>query len=190
MRAMEEKILSAGKILPGDILKVDSFLNQQIDADFLFGATEEFYRAFAGCGVTKILTIEASGIAVAFAAALHFHVPVVFAKKAKTANMSKDVYCSKVESYTHGCTYDVTISKEYLSENDRILIVDDFLARGSALGCLIDLVGQAGAGLVGCAIAIEKQYQGGGEELRAKGVRIESLAKIAAMNEKDGIRFC
>ena len=187
---MEEKILTKGRVLSGDILKVDGFLNHQIDTDFLYEATGEIYRLFRDAKVTKIMTIEASGIAVACLAALYFHVPVVFAKKSTTSNMSPDVYRSTVESYTHRCGYEVTTAKAYLDASDRVLLVDDFLARGCALQCLLDIVGQAGATVVGCAVAIEKQYQGGGESLRAKGVRVEALAKIAAMDEKDGIRFC
>ncbi len=190
MRQMEEKIVSCGKILAGDVLKVDNFLNHQIDVDFLAEAGREFYRLYKDEGVTKVLTIEASGIAIACLTAECFHVPVLFAKKSTTSNMSKNVYASSVESYTHGCTYTVTVAKEYLNENDRVLIVDDFLAKGSALTALLDLVEQSGAVAVGCGIAIEKSYQEGGNSLRAKGVRVESLAKIAAMSEKDGIRFC
>ena len=137
-----------------------------------------------------MLTIEASGIGVACLAAQYFHVPVVFAKKSATSNMSADVYASSVESYTHKRTYDVTVAREYIHPTDRVLIIDDFLARGSALEALLSIVSQAGAVAVGCGIVIEKAYQGGGELLRAKGVRVESLAKIAAMSEKDGIEFC
>ena len=190
MREMEEKILACGKVLPGDVLRVDNFLNHQIDVDLLCRAGEEFYRLFGDLGVTKILTIEASGIAVASLAAQHFHVPVLFAKKSKSLNTSGDVYASKVASYTHKQIYEVTVSKEYLSSSDKVLIIDDFLALGSALTALLDLVAQAGAEAVGCGIVIEKAYQNGGADLRAKGIRVESLARIASMSAEDGIKFC
>ena len=190
MKAMEDKIRCCGKILPGDVLKVDSFLNHQIDVEFLLTIGEEFYRLFGNEGVTKVLTIEASGIGVACLTAQYFHAPVLFAKKSLTSNMSADVYLSRVESYTHKRGYDVTVAKEYLRPEDRVLIIDDFLARGNALEALLDIVGQAGATVVGCGIVIEKVYQGGGDLLRARGVRVESIAKIAAMSEKDGFVFC
>lgn len=190
MKEMEQKILTCGKVLAGDVLRVDNFLNHQIDVDLLSRAGQEFYRLFRDCGVTKVLTIEASGIAVACLAAQYFHVPVVFAKKSKTVNTSDDVYLSQVASYTHKQTYDVTVSKDYLTADDKVLIIDDFLALGSALTALLDIVAQSGATAVGCGIVIEKAYQNGGADLRAKGIRVESLARIAAMSAEDGITFC
>ena len=142
-------------------------------------------------GINKILTIEASGIGIACLVAMHFNVPVVFAKKSKSINISADVYSSKVESYTHGKVYDVIVSKEFLGEGDRVLIIDDFLAKGSALKALISLTRDAGAEIVGAGIIIEKAYQGGGEYIRNEmGVRVESLAKIASMSTEGGIEFC
>ena len=142
-------------------------------------------------GINKILTIEASGIGIACLVAMHFDVPVVFAKKSKSINISADVYSSKVESYTHGRTYDVIVSKEFLGEGDRVLIIDDFLAKGSALKALISLTRDAGAEIVGAGIIIEKAYQGGGDVIRNEmGVRVESLARIESMSVEEGIKFC
>lgn len=183
MKALEEKILKEGKILGGDVLKVGSFLNQRIDVAFVMQMGEEIARLFEGEKITKIFTIESSGIAIAFAAATKMNVPVVFAKKNKSANVGDDVYTSRVHSFTHGNTYDAVVSKEFLSADDKVLIVDDFLARGNALRGLIDMVGQSGAELIGAAIAIEKGFQGGGDELREKGLRVESLALIDSMEE-------
>ena len=189
MKLLEERILKDGRVLPGDVLKVDSFLNHQIDVALLSECGAEWKRLFSGDDVTRILTIEASGIGIACIAAIHFDVPVVFAKKTRSINLSADCYTTKVHSYTKGLTYDVMVSKKYIAPGDRVLIIDDFLANGSALAGLIDLVEQAGATVVGCGIAIEKAYQGGGNELRAKGYRIESLAKIESMTPGEGIRF-
>lgn len=188
MKALEEKILSEGKILDGGVLKVGSFLNQRIDAAFVMEMGKEIKRLYKDSGITKIFTIESSGIAIAMAAALELGVPFVFAKKNKSANVGDDVYTSRVHSFTHGNTYDAVVSKEFLSEEDRVLIVDDFLARGNALAGLIDMVNQSGAKLVGAAIAIEKGFQGGGDEMRAKGIRIESLALIEKM-ENGSVTF-
>lgn len=189
MKLLEERIRKDGRILPGDVLKVDSFLNHQIDVALISQCGAEWKRLFENEGVTRILTIEASGIGIACITALSFEVPVVFAKKMKSLNLSGDCYCAKVHSYTKGQTYDVMVSKKYIEPGDRVLIIDDFLAKGSALNGLIELVEQAGATVVGCGIAIEKAYQGGGDELRAKGYRIESLAKIESMTPGEGIRF-
>ena len=190
MQLMEERIVRDGKIGAGDVLKVDCFLNHQIDVDFLCEAGRELHRLYGDCGITKILTIEASGIGIACIAAQFFHVPVVFAKKTKTNNIYADVYTSQVESYTHKKTYDIVVSKEFLHAGDRVLIIDDFLAKGSALKALVALIQAAGAEVVGAGIAIEKAYQQGGEMLRAEGLRIESLARIASMSVEDGIVFC
>lgn len=191
MKALEEKIVRECKIFEGDVLKVDGFLNHQIDVQFMNEIGKEFYRLYQNSGITKILTIEASGIGVACVAAMNFDpiVPVVFAKKHSTKNISPDLYISRAESYTHGRCFDIVVAKEYLNENDTVLIIDDFLAKGNAMNALIDLCHQAKAKVAGVGIVIEKVYQGGGNELRQKGIRIESLAKISAMNTKDGVQF-
>lgn len=189
MKALEEKILKDGKVLPGNILKVGSFLNQQLDVEFLKKIGEEIKNIYGDCSVTKILTIEASGIAIAVAAGMAMGVPAVFAKKGKSANVSGDVYKTEVYSYTHKESYNVVVPKEYLTKDDCVVIVDDFLANGKALEGLIDIVEQSGAKLAGCTCAVEKGFQGGGDTLREKGVRIESLARIASMSPENGIEF-
>lgn len=181
MVALEEKILKEGKVLPGNILKVGSFLNHQIDADFIMEMGREIARLFGNERVTKILTIETSGIPIAFAAGAAMHIPVVFAKKHKTSNVSGDVYKTVVHSYTHGTDYTVVVESDYLSGKDNVLIVDDFLANGKALKGLLDIVAQAGASSAGAVCAIEKGFQHGGDELRADGIRVESLAIIDSM---------
>ena len=181
MVALEEKILKEGKVLPGDILKVGSFLNHQIDVDFIMEMGKEIARLFVDEKVTKILTIETSGIPIAFAAGAAMHIPVVFAKNHKTSNVSGDVYKTVVHSYTHGTDYTVVVESDYLSNNDNVLIVDDFLANGKALKGLLDIVAQAGASSAGAVCAIEKGFQHGGDELRADGIRVESLAIIDSM---------
>lgn len=188
MKQLEEKILSDGQVLPGDILKVGSFLNQNIDMELLRAMGEEISRLFEGCGVNKILTIEASGIAIAAAAGLAMGVPVLFAKKHKTSNVDGSVYSTLVHSFTHNEDYNVVVSKDYLLACDHVLVIDDFLANGKALRGLMDLCDQAGATLVGVAIAIEKCFTGAGDQIRAEGVRLESLASIESMSE-DGIVF-
>jgi xanthine phosphoribosyltransferase len=185
MQKMEEKIRNDGEVLPGGILKVGSFLNQQIDTAFLREMGEEIARLYSGCGVTKILTIESSGIAVAVAAGMALGVPVVFAKKHKSSNVDGSIYATTIHSFTHGNDYRAVVSCDYLGRGDRVLLVDDFLANGSALRGLIDLVHQAGAELCGAAVAIEKGFQSGGDELRREGVRIESLAVIESMSESE-----
>ncbi len=190
MKLLEEKIIRDGRVLEGNILKVDNFLNHQIDVMFMCEVGKEFKRLFKESGITKIVTIEASGIGIACLTAQYFGVPVVFAKKSKSTNISANVYSSRVESYTHGRTFDVIISKQYLSENDRVLIIDDFLATGNALVGLIDIVEQAKATVAGCGIVIEKAYQNGGKLIRDKGYRVESLARIASMDSEKGIEFC
>ena len=189
MKLMEEMILREGKVLPGGILKVGSFLNQHIDTDLLAAMGEEIRNLYEGQGVTKILTIESSGIAIAAAAGMAMGVPVVFAKKHKTSNVDGAVFTAVVHSFTHGTDYSVVVSRDYISPEDRVLLVDDFLASGSALEGLMELVDAAGADLVGVAIAIEKCFQGGGDELRSRGVRIESLALIDSMDDLGGITF-
>jgi xanthine phosphoribosyltransferase len=188
MKAMEKKILEEGKVLPGGILKVGSFLNQQIDTSFLGEMAKEFARLYADAGVNKVLTIESSGIAIAAAVALEMGVPMVFAKKHKSSNVDGKVYTAVVHSYTHGTDYTIVVSSDYLGENDRVLLVDDFLANGKALVGLTELVRQAGGTVVGAAIAIEKGFQGGGDALRAEGVRVESLAIVDSMTD-DAITF-
>jgi len=190
---LEEKIRREGKIFEGDVLKVDGFVNHRIDVAFMSEMGKELARRFAGESVTKILTIEASGIGVACVAALQFPgvPPVVFAKKSASKNMSGDVYASEVFSYTRGRKYDIMVSKEHLSADDKVLIIDDFLAKGSALPSLIHVCEQAGAQIVGAGILIEKAYQCGGDLVRKeKGIRVESLARIASMDPQKGIEFC
>lgn len=186
MDLLKQKILDEGEIYEGNILKVDCFLNHQIDCVFMEKVGKEFYRLFKGLGVNKILTIEASGIAIGAMVAKEFGCPLLFAKKVKTKNIADDVYLTEVASYTHATTYNVMLSKRFLGKGDKVLIIDDFLALGNALKGLIDLVEQSGAELVGCGSVIEKGYQHGGDELRAKGIRVESLAIIEAMNQETG----
>ena len=188
IKVLEEKILKDGKILPGNVLKVGNFLKQQIDIDLLRQIGEEIARLYKDCGVNKILTIEASGIAIAVSAAFSMGVPVVFAKKNRSANISGEVLVTEVESFTHGVTNKIVVAKEFITEDDVILVVDDFLANGKALTGLFELAQTAGAKVVGAAIAIEKGFQGGGDNLRAKGVRIESLAIVDKMTN-DTIEF-
>ena len=184
MKLLEERILKDGKILPGNVLKVDSFLNHQIDVDLIYALGEEWYRLFKDEGVTKILTIEASGIGIACIAAMKFGVPVLFAKKSKSNNIGSDFYSTEVVSY------DVIASKKYINPGDRVLLIDDFLANGSALRALIKLAEMGGATVVGAGIAIEKVYQNGGNSIRELGYRIESLAKVASMSDDGKIEFC
>ncbi len=188
MKLLEQRILKDGKILQDDVLKVDSFLNHMIDVPFICELGKEFYRLFSGCGVNKILTVEASGIGVACITAQYFGVPVVFAKKSRSKNISEDIYSASVESYTHGNTNNIVVSKQYIKSGDRVLIIDDFLAAGNAMKGLIKICKQAGADVLGCGVVIEKQYQGGGDCLR-KEYRVESLAKIRSMNG-NSIEFC
>ncbi len=183
MKELEQKILKEGVVLPGEILKVGSFLNQQIDVAFLQKMGDEVARLYKGQEITKVLTIEASGIAFAFAIAASLGVPMAFAKKHSTANVSGEIYTALVHSYTHNQDNNIVISKEYLAPEDKVLIADDFLAVGGALKGLLSIVEQAKASLVGCAIAIEKGFQGGGDKLRAKGIRVESLAIIESMSD-------
>lgn len=190
MKLLEDRIIKDGKIGDGNVLKVDSFVNHQIDVNFMNEVGKEFFRLFKDEKIDKILTIEASGIGVACITAQYFNVPVVFAKKTKTNNIYSDVYKGKVESYTHGVTYDIVVSKQFLKQDERILIIDDFLAKGSALLGLISLIENAGAKTVGAGILIEKAYQNGGNIVRDMGIRVESLAKIKSMTVEDGVEFC
>lgn len=190
MKLLEERIRRDGVIREGGVLKVDSFLNHQIDIDLYQEIGREFFRCFEHCGVSKILTIEASGIGIACVTAQFFHVPVVFAKKSKSRNIAGDVYTAKVESFTHGKTYDVMVSKQFLRAGERVLLIDDFLANGNALAGLISLVEEAGGTVVGAGICIEKAFQPGGDAIRARGIRVESLARIKAMSVEGGVEFC
>jgi xanthine phosphoribosyltransferase len=185
MKKMEEKILAEAAILPGGVLKVGSFLNQQVDTVFMKEIGEEIRDLFRDEEITKILTIESSGIPIAISAGFAMGLPVVYAKKNKSSNISGGCYSTPVKSFTHGDTNNVVVTKEYLSADDRILIVDDFLAHGSALNGLINIVGQAGATVVGCVAAIEKGFQMGGDSLRAKGYRVESLAIVDEMTDNE-----
>lgn len=188
MKLLEDRILKDGQVFPGNILKVDSFLNHQIDVELLNKMGEEILRLYKDCGVNKILTIEASGIGIACITAQFFSCPVLFAKKTKTKNIASSVYKTQVRSFTHGTEYDVIVSKDFLGENDRVLIIDDFLAEGNALLGLIDLCNQAGATVAGCAIAVEKAFQCGRERVESKGIRVESLAIVESMTD-NAVKF-
>lgn len=189
MKLLEQRILSDGTVRPGGILKVDNFLNHQIDGELMYQMAQEFKRLYAGEKIDKVLTIEASGIAMAVMTAYVLGCPMVFAKKSKSRNISDNVYSTEVASFTHGNVNTVVVSREYLHPGENVLVVDDFLATGAALVGLFELVEQAGGHVVGAGIAIEKQFQQGGDMLRAKGYRVESLAKIAEMSDT-GLRFC
>ncbi len=186
MDLLKQKILDEGEVYEGNILKVDGFLNHRIDIPFMRSVGKEFYRLFKDKGINKILTIEASGIAIGTLVAQEFECPLVFAKKTKTKNIAGDVYTSKVESFTHGTTYDIIVSKRFLDKNDRVLIVDDFLAVGNALNGLIRLVNDSGATVVGCGVVIEKGFQHGGDLLRQQGVDVKSLAIVESMDHTTG----
>ena len=188
MELLEKFIAEYGSV-KGTVLKVGHFLNHQIDVGLIMELGREIARLYEKDGVTKVMTIESSGIALATAAAYHLHVPVVYAKKNHSLNQSDDIYSTPVFSYTHQVTYDATVAKEYLTDRDKVVIVDDFLATGGALHGLMRIVEMAGAKLAGCAIAIEKGFQGGGDKLRAAGIRVESLAIIEEMSEEKGIIF-
>lgn len=189
MELLKRRIQEDGVVKGSDVLKVDSFLNHQMDVALFEAMGREFLRRFADCGVNKILTIEASGIGIACVTAQSFHCPVVFAKKSQTKNIAGEVYSTRVESFTHGRVYDVIVSKKFLGPEDTVLIIDDFLANGAALEGLIDLVNQAGARLAGAGVAIEKAFQPGGDRLRAKGIRVEALARVKSMSEENGVEF-
>ena len=184
MKLLEEKILQEGIVYPGKVLKVGSFLNHQIDVPFMSRLAEEFYRLFGEEPVTKVLTVETSGIAVGYPVAERFGVPLLFGKKGHSANLANDCYFANVVSYTHANTYDVIIEKQFLTSGDTVLLIDDFLANGCALEGLLSLCEQAGAKVVGAGIVIEKAFQQGGKKLRERGIRVESLARIADMTEE------
>lgn len=186
MKLLEERIRKDGTVKAGNVLKVDSFLNHQMDIDLFNEMGKEWARLFADRKITKILTVEASGIGIACVAAQHFHVPVVFAKKSQSVNIDGEVYSTKIESFTHKRVYDVIVSKKFLHPEDHILIIDDFLATGCALEGLIDIVNKAGASVEGVGIAVEKGFQKGGDLIRSKGIRVESLAIVESMDDKTG----
>lgn len=188
MQKLKDKILKDGKILKGNIVKVDSFLNHQIDTGLMGEMGAEFYRRFKNEKVTKILTIESSGIAVALMTGVVFNVPVVFAKKHKSINNPEECYFSKVFSFTRKTEYEVAVSKDYISPKDSVLIIDDFLATGNAMKGLIDIVEQSKACIAGVGIVIEKVFQEGGDIIRNKGIKLSSLAKIKSISE-EGIEF-
>ena len=186
MQLLKDRIRKDGKIKEGNVLKVDSFLNHQMDVKLFQEIGKEFKRRFEGEEITKILTIEASGIGIACVAAEVFDVPVVFAKKTQTKNIAGDVYTTKVESFTHGRGYDIIVSREFLGKGDKVLLIDDFLANGKALEGLAELVKKSGAELVGAGVVIEKGFQVGGDIIRSKGIHLESLAIVESMDEKTG----
>ena len=188
MQLLEERIRKDGIVKPGNILKVDSFLNHQMDIPFINELGKEFKRRFADAPITKILTIEASGIGIACLVAQHFNVPVVFAKKAQSLNLDGAMYCTKVQSFTHKRVYDVILSKKFLSAEDHVLIIDDFLANGCALQGLMEIVKESGAVLEGAGIVVEKGFQNGGDSLREQGIRVESLAIVDSMTD-DSVSF-
>lgn len=187
---LEQRILAEGEVKSSEILKVDRFLNHQMDPKLFLAMAEEWKRLFDGCGVNKLVTIEASGIGIAAVAGLVFGCPVVFAKKTKSRNVSDDAYTTVVHSFTHGNDNTIRISREYLSARDRVLVIDDFLANGAALDGLITLIESAGATVVGAGIAVEKAFQPGGARIRARGYRVESLARVQSMDPETGIVFC
>lgn len=186
MKLLEERIRKDGTVKAGNVLKVDSFLNHQMDIELFNEMGKEWARLFADRKITKILTVEASGIGIACVAAQHFHVPVVFAKKSQSVNIDGEVYSTKIESFTHKRVYDVIVSKKFMHPEDHILIIDDFLANGCALEGLIDIVNKAGASVEGVGIAVEKGFQKGGDLIRSKGIRVESLAIVESMDDKTG----
>ena len=189
MKLLEERIRKDGIVKSADVLKVDSFLNHQMDVDLFVEMGKEWKRLFGGENITKIMTIEASGIGIACVAASVFHVPVVFAKKSESLNLDGEMYRSKVKSFTHGRVYDVIVSKKFLGPEDRVLVIDDFLANGCALAGLIEIVRASGATLVGAGIAVEKGFEPGGERIRSMGVHVESLASVESMDPNGEIVF-
>ena len=189
MENLKNRINKDGKVLPGNILKVSSFLNHQIDIEFLDSLAEEIIRRFSGTKINKVMTVESSGIAIACSVARLLKVPAVFCKKNKSSNVPEDVFSTVIHSFTHGKDYTVVVSKEFLNKGDSVLVVDDFLANGCALEGLISLIADAGADFAGAGIIIEKGYQGGGDKLRAKGLKIESLAIVERMSPEEGVIF-
>lgn len=189
MQLLKDRIIKDGVVKEGNVLKVDSFLNHQMDIHLFEEIGKEFRKRFEGEEITKILTVEASGIGIACIVARYFDVPVVFAKKSKTKNIAGDTYTSRVQSYTHGRVYDIIVSNDFLNAEDKVLVIDDFLANGCALEGLAELIRAAGAKLVGAGIVIEKGFQRGGDLIRSKGIRLESLAIVDEMKENGEIVF-
>ena len=189
MKLLEDIIAKEGRVYPGNVLKVDSFLNHQIDVSLMDKMADEIYQRFKDAEITKVLTIEASGIAVACSVARCFGVPVLFARKSKNLNIGNDVYVTRISSYTYGKDYDVTVSRNYLNNSDKVLLIDDFIAIGNAMKGLIEICEQAGAGIAGIGICIEKGFQKGGEDLRQMGYDVMSLATIDSMSEDGTITF-
>ena len=189
MQLLENAILELGRVKDGDVLKVDAFLNHQMDVSLINELGKEFFRRFGDRGVTKILTIEASGIGIACITAQHFDVPVVFAKKAKSKNLDGEVFTSTVHSFTYGKDYDITLAKKFLGPEDRVLILDDFMAVGKAMHGLLDVCEQAGATVCGIGITIEKGFQSGGDSLRAAGYKLTSLAIVEGVDDEGNIIF-
>ena len=189
MKALEERIIKDGKVYPGNILKVDSFLNHQIDIKLMDEMAEAFYEKYKDAGINKIMTIEASGIAIAYAVGRVFGVPMVFAKKSKSLNIGGDVYSSTITSYTYKKDYNIILSKNFLSEKDNVLIVDDFLATGSAMKGLLEICRMAGAKVSGVGICIEKGFQKGGKEITEMGYDLTSLAVVEEMTDDGKIKF-
>lgn len=186
MQLLKDRIRRDGQVFPGNVLKVDSFLNHQMDIGLFEEFGKEFKRRFEGEEINKILTIEASGIGIACIVAQSFGVPVVFAKKSQSKNIAGEVYSSQVQSYTHGRIYDIIVSKKFLGPEDKVLIIDDFMANGAAMDGLLEVIRESGAHVAGAGIIIEKGFQGGGERLRREGLRVESLAIVDRMDEKTG----
>lgn len=191
MKLLEERILKDGQVKPGGVLKVNSFLNHQIDTELVSKLGDEWYDTFGDLGVTKILTIDGSGMGIACITALRFKVPVLVAKKLSAPGIVPDnCYSTKVISFTHGHEYNVFAKKDYIAKDDKVLIIDDFLANGSAMKALVSLCRIAGAEVVGCGVAIEKLFCQGGEDIRRMGYRVESLAKISSISDDGKIEFC
>lgn len=189
MKLLEDMIREKGEVYPGNILKVDSFLNHMVDVSLMDKMGEEFYQRYKDAGITKVLTIEASGIAIAAFVARRFDVPMLFAKKSKSLNIGDDVYTSRVSSYTHGTDYDITVSRKYLDSSDTVLLIDDFMALGNAMKGLIEICDQARARVAGIGICIEKGFQPGGADLRMMGIDVMSLAIIERMGDDGSIEF-
>jgi xanthine phosphoribosyltransferase len=189
MQILKNRILAEGQVLSGNILNVGSFLNQQVDIGLYNEIGREFARRFSGAGVTRILTVEASGIGIACITAQYFNVPVVFARKFRAKNIGDDLYSAEVSSYTHGIDYTITVPRPYIKRDDLVLLIDDFLANGCALEGLVSLTEIAGARLAGAGVVIEKGFQQGGRRLREKNIRLESLVTIDSMGADTGIRF-
>lgn len=186
MKQLEERIRRDGVVKNGDVLKVDSFLNHQMDVELFEAMAEEWKRLFAGKPITKVLTIEASGIGIAAIVGKAFDVPVVFAKKSQSINLDGSVYCTKIKSFTHGKTFDVIVSKKFIGRDDHVLLVDDFMANGCAMNGLIEVCEAAGAVVEGIGIAIEKGFQRGGDDLRERGYDVQSLAIVESMDPETG----